>query len=237
MLFSIGFLQITNTYLVSIIVTILLCVSVYYINKKLSFEKPSNLQVMVEYIIDFLYSTAGEIVDDKNKLNEFFPLVATYFIYILVVNWIGLTPIFGTIGFFTKGGFIPLFKTVNSDLNSTLSMALISVISSQYFAIKHLGLLNHLKRYFSLNPINLFVGLIELISEFTKVISLSFRLYGNILAGDLVIANFTSLVGFIVPLPFMGLELIVGFVQASVFAMLTLAFTNILTTNMEEHGH
>ena len=119
----------------------------------------------------------------------------------------------------------------------TLSLALISVITTHFFAIKYLGFKNYLKKWFSLEMFGvfLFVGLLELVSEFTKIVSLSFRLFGNIFAGEVVLSTVSNIFAFIVPLPFYFLELIVAFVQAAVFMMLTLVFMVLLTEKHESH--
>ncbi|MDP2673227.1 MAG: F0F1 ATP synthase subunit A, partial [Nanoarchaeota archaeon] len=96
------------------------------------------------------------------------------------------------------------------------------------------GFSEYISKFISFNPINLFIGGLEIISEITKVISLSFRLFGNIFAGEIVLSTVSSLFAFIFPLPFMFLEIIVGLVQALVFAMLTMAFMAILTTSHNE---
>ena len=111
----------------------------------------------------------------------------------------------------------------------TLSLALISVVVTHYYSVTALGIVDYLKRYFSFNPANLFVGLMEIISEITKILSLSFRLFGNIFAGETLLVTISSIAAFILPLPFMLLEIIVGFVQAAIFMMLTLVFMTILT--------
>lgn len=129
-----------------------------------------------------------------------------------------------------KKVFVPYFRAINSDLNTTLGLALVSVLATHFLAIRYLGAGGYLGKFFSLNPIFLFVGLIELVGEFTKVASLSFRLFGNILAGETVLHTATTkLFAFVVPIPFYFLEIIVGFVQALIFAILTLTFMVILT--------
>jgi F-type H+-transporting ATPase subunit a len=134
-----------------------------------------------------------------------------------------------------KEVLVPLFRSANSDINLTLSLALISVLVTHYFSITTLGFGSYLARYLSLNPIYLFVGILEIIAEFTKVISLSFRLFGNIFAGEALLVTISGILAFIAPLPFMMLELLVGFVQATVFMMLTLVFMTILTEKHEAH--
>lgn len=226
-------LPITNTFLTTLIVATLLILLSYIYSRKVELI-PGTYQNIIEAIIEFLYNTAYTVVGKHSVTRRLFPLIATFFIFILVSNWFGLLPIFHGIGFtLTNGTFVPLLRPINSDLNTTGALAIISMVATQYYAISYVGIIAHIKRYISLNPIYLFVGLLELVSEFTKIISLSFRLFGNIYAGDIVISSFTNISSIFIfsvllPLPFMGLELVVGFVQAAVFAMLTLAFTNIL---------
>lgn len=126
-------------------------------------------------------------------------------------------------------------RSPNADLNLTLGLAIISVFLTHYFAVHLLGWKSYLGRFFSLNPVFLFVGILEIISEFTKLISLSFRLFGNIFAGEALLTTISGIFAFFAPLPFMGLELLVGFVQATVFMMLTLVFMSILSEKHEVH--
>ena len=140
-------------------------------------------------------------------------------------NLLGLLPGFATITFRDE----PLLRSINSDLNMTLALALTSAVLTHAFALYYLGIIDYLKKWFTLNPIFLFVGLLELVGEFTKIVSLSFRLFGNIFAGEVVLATISSIFAFVIPLPFYFLEIIVGFVQAAVFMMLTLVFMVLLS--------
>ena len=162
----------------------------------------------------------------------------SFFIFILLSNWLSLLPGIGTIGFFEENEghrvLSPILRGSTSDINVTLGLALVSVAATHILSIKTLGIVEYLTRYFSINPINLFIGLLEIISEITKIISLSFRLFGNIFAGEVVLHTVSSLFAFVFPLPFLFLEMIVVFVQALVFAMLTMAFMAILTTSHSE---
>jgi len=220
-------LPVTNTLLVSwgviIILTILSVVATWRVRLV-----PSGLQNLFEMVIDFGYTTVEGLAGSK-KAKVFFPIVMTFFLFILFSNWIGLLPGFATISF--KGE--PLLRSMNSDLNMTLALALTSAFLTHAFAIHYLGVIDYLKRWFTLNPIFLFVGLLELVGEVTKVVSLSFRLFGNIFAGEVVLATIAGIFAFVVPLPFYFLEIIVGFVQAAVFMMLTLVFMVLLS---EKHA-
>lgn len=237
----IGPLPITNTLLVSWIIVIFLVAIAYLSTRKMSLIPTSKLQNLMELIIEAGYSTVEDLAHSRAKI--IFPIVMTFFLYIILANWFGLLPGFGTVGFNVvhdgQSTFLPLLRSVNSDLNMTLGLAVVSAVLTHYLSVKYLGIIDYLKHWFSLNPILLFVGLLEIVSEFTKVLSLSFRLFGNIFAGEVVLATIAKIApftAFIVPLPFYFLEIIVGFVQAAVFMMLTLVFMVILTEkHAEEH--
>ena len=226
----IGFLPVTNTLLVSwIVMTILTIVSVVTTFRLRAV--PSGLQNFMELIIEGGYGMVEDLA--KSKAKVFFPFVFTFFLFIIMANWVGLIPGMGTITF--RGQ--PLFRSMSSDLNMTLSLALVSAVATHFFAIKYLGLGAYLKRWVSLEmfPVFLFVGILEIVSEFTKIISLSFRLFGNIFAGEVVLSTIAGIFAFVLPLPFYGLEIVVGFVQAAVFMMLTLVFMVLLTEKHAEH--
>ncbi|MBI2019728.1 F0F1 ATP synthase subunit A [Candidatus Daviesbacteria bacterium] len=219
-------LPIANTLLVSWITMAVIIFLVFLATKKVRLV-PNGMQSVFEVIVDFIYTTVEGLAGKKTQV--FFPIVATFFLFILFSNWIGLLPGFGTVTYHKE----PLLRSMNSDLNMTLALALTSAFLTHFFAIRYLGIIDYLKKWFTLNPIFLFVGLLELVGEFTKVVSLSFRLFGNIFAGEVVLATVSSIFAFIVPLPFYFLEIIVGFVQAAVFMMLTLVFMVLLS---EKHA-
>ena len=231
-IFSLGPLSITNTLITTIITTTLISIFAVAVSKKVTLVPTSKLQLASELVIENIFSTIEDL-SDIERAKRFLPIVATFFIFIVVANLLGLLPGFNTIGFneihHGEKVFIPLLRSINSDLNVTLALALISVGITHYYSISALGIVNYLKRYFSLNPANLFVGLLEIIAEITKILSLSFRLFGNIFAGETLLVTISALFAFILPLPFMFLEIIVGFVQAAIFMMLTLVFMVILT--------
>lgn len=197
-------------------------------------KNPSRRQNFAEWIVESILSLAEGITGDRQKALYFLPLGMTFFIFILVNNWLGLLPGVGSIGFHEtlasgETSFIPLFRAANADLNTTLALALISVAAIQYFGIAHLGI-KYFKKFFNFqSPIHFGVGILEIISEFAKIISFSFRLFGNVFAGEVLLAVITGLVPFIAPLPFYGLELFVGLVQALVFTILSLVFFQVAT--------
>ncbi len=235
-LFNIGPLPITFTFITTWIVTLIFLAFAYFATKKIT-AVPQGLQNFAESLIeitrDFVEPIAG------NKTAVFLPIVASFFFFILIGNYFGILPGVGTIGFFKHEGaqttFVPLFRSINSDLNTTLALGLISGLFTHFFAVRYLGIKGYIGKFLSFNPIFLFVGLLELVGEFTKVISLSFRLFGNVYAGEVLLTTASSkLFAFILPIPFYFLELLVGFVQALIFAILTLGFMVILTN---KQGH
>lgn len=224
-----GFIPITNTLLHTLFVDCLLIGTTFYINSKLTLIPNNFFQNAMESIIEAFYNLTESVA--AHAASKIFPYFMSFFLFILLANWSSLIPGVGTIGVYEHEKFIPLFRGTTSDLNTTLGLALISAVATHSLSIGTIGIKEYLSRYFSLNPINLFIGILEIISEITKVISLSFRLFGNIFAGEVVLITVSSIFAFIFPLPFLLLEVIVGMVQALVFSMLTMVFMAILTTS------
>lgn len=235
-LFQIGPLPITNSILTTWIVTLLLIVAARVATAKIA-AVPQGLQNLAESAVEAFQELVTSVAGERTKV--FLPIVATFFFFILFGNYFGLLPGIGSIGFFLheegREIFVPLFRSINSDLNTTVALALVSLGVTHYLAIKYLGLGPYIGKFLSLNPIFFFVGVMEIISEFTKILSLSFRLFGNIFAGEVLLTTAaTRFYAFVIPIPFYFLEILVGFVQALIFAMLTLVFMVILT---QKEGH
>lgn len=231
----IGSFPVTNSILVTWIVIAILVVISYLSTRKVSLV-PSGLQNIMESIVEVGYSTVENLAHSRTRV--IFPIVMTFFLFITAGNLLGLVPGFGTVGFNQitngKSQFVPLFRGANADLNTTLALALISAVATHVLSVRCLGVKNYLLRWVSLNPIFLFVGVLEIVSEFTKVVSLSFRLFGNIFAGEVLLGTVSTLFAFILPLPFYFLEIIVAVVQAAVFYMLSLVFMVLLTEKHPE---
>ena len=231
--------SVTNSLLTGVIVMLALILIAFKVNSQkpgLKVEKRKTLFLVFEMIIEGFYNFFKNIAGEKTE--KIFPLLLTFFLFILFGNWIGLLPGVGSIGFWehTDHGeiFVPLFRGPNADLNTTLALALISVSITQYLSVKALGLKVYISRFINLkNPIKFFVGILELVSEFAKVLSFSFRLFGNIFAGEVLLMVMVFLVPLFIPIPFLALEIFVGFVQALVFTMLTTIFVVVATQHHE----
>jgi F-type H+-transporting ATPase subunit a len=229
-------LPITNTLLTTWIVTGILLLFAYFATRKQT-KIPGKLQNFAEIIIEGLQDLVEPVAHNKTKV--FMPILVSFFLFILLGNYFGLLPGVGTIGFYEQLDghevFVPFLRSINSDLNTTLALGIVSIVYTHYLAIKYLGLKGYAGKFLSLNPIFLFVGILEFFGEFTKIVSLSFRLFGNVFAGEVLLTTAsTKLFAFLVPIPFYSLELLVGFVQAFIFTMLTMVFMVILTS---DHAH
>jgi F-type H+-transporting ATPase subunit a len=230
-----GSFPITNSLVMSWMVTGLFVVGALFIRWRLAFV-PGKAQSAVELTLEFLLSLMDSVTGDRRKSERVFPLVATLFVFIIALNWFGLLPGVGSIGVRAAHDgrgvlLVPFFRGGNADLNSTLALALVAVVATHFYGLRELGLLRHLGKFFTVrNPLVFFVGILEFVSEIAKVISFSFRLFGNIFAGEVLLIVVAAIVPYIAPLPFLGLELFVGFIQALVFAVLTLVFLQIAST-------
>ena len=241
---TIGSWKITNTLVNSTILMVFFVVMSAVIGRAISLQ-PNRLQNLVEWIVESLLEFFDQVTGDRKLSIRFLPIVGTFFLFIACSNWFGLFPGTGAIGrwFLHEGKpeFVPLLRSANSDLNLTIALALVSVLGSHLIGMMTLGFLTHWNKFIqiggivkaikSLNPINVLValvefivGLIELFSEAAKVVSLSLRLFGNIFAGEVLLTVITGLVSYVVPVPFMLMEILVGIVQATVFSLLTLVY-------------
>jgi F-type H+-transporting ATPase subunit a len=220
-------LTITNAMVYSWFVTLVMVGMALVIRKKTAFI-PGRFQGGVEAVVGGARDFMADILGSAKKANAFFSFIATLFFFILLNNWLALLPI-GSLQF--HGHHI--FRTTNSDLNHTLILAVVAVIMIQVFGITTLGFFKYAHKFFVnplKDPIGCFIGILEMVSEIAKLISFSFRLFGNIFAGEVLLVIISHLLPVGAPLPFMFLEMFVGLIQAVVFATLTLVFVKIATS-------
>lgn len=283
-LWSIGDFPITNSLITTWIVMVLLVLFSLRATSKMRLI-PSGVQLLAETVVGGLYDFFSSVVG--RHIKQFFPFIATLFIYIVVANWVGLLPGVGTIGYFhtskeevvknetstsdlktaleseilhgspikdtkaeivtlsddaqkekeSEAKFTPLFRAATADLNMTIALAIVSIIAMQYFGFKTLGS-HYSGRFISFkDPIAFAVGLLEIMSDLSKVLSFAFRLFGNIFAGEVLLAVVAFIMPFIVPLPFLVMELFVGIIQALVFSMLSAAFFSMAVSHEDGDSH
>jgi F-type H+-transporting ATPase subunit a len=256
----------TNSFVFTVLVTVLIVWVSRWATRNMELV-PSGPQNLFETVVETLYKTFEGIVG-RHMIPKVFPLLATLFIFILAANWVGLIPGVGTIGFGKPAGPLtvsevtaPLLRPANADLNMTLGMALFFMGWWVIWTIQEVGVIGFLKHTFApkggvtgvlwvvLLPLFLFVGVIEIISIAIRPVSLSFRLFGNIFAGETLLHTMSTigsalpiplnwLTSVLFPLPFYFLELLVGLLQAFVFAMLCAVYIKLSTDSGEgEHGH
>jgi F-type H+-transporting ATPase subunit a len=257
----VGGFTITNSLINSWMAVLILAIFFILVGKKRKSSpagEPRGIQNLFEIILEQALTLADSITSDRKKSEKLLPITLALFLFILVNNWLGLLPGMGTIGFVehTQGHnlFVPYFRGGTADINTTLALALIAVIGSHVMGVITVGAWGHLNKFVNLkalaeipgkvrndvsiilvNPIKAFVGIVEFIGEIAKIASLSFRLFGNIFAGEVLLASMMALFAFFLPLPFMFLEIIVGLIQALIFSLLTLVFMTIAMESHEEH--
>jgi len=256
----IGSMPITNSLLNSWIAVLVIVIMAVAIRRRLA-DIPRGIQHYAEFILEGALSVADSVTNSRAKSLRFLPFVLPIFFFILINNWIGILPWVGTVGFMeTHDGhsvFVPFLRGGTADLNTTLALSIMAVVATHIAGVVSVGVWSHLNRFINLetlwgigaelkkgnftallvNPIHFFVGLIEIIGEIAKVASLSFRLFGNIFAGEVLLAVMASILAYALPIPFLFLELVVGLIQGMIFAMLTLVFLVVMSTEHGDHDH
>jgi len=247
---------ITNSIIAAWLSIIVLVGISYAITRRLKLI-PTRLQSMLESALGWLLNFCQEVAGEKNG-RRFFPIVATIFLFVITNAWLSLLPGFGSILITNaEGEAVHLLRGANTDINMPLALALISFIFVEYWGISSLGGLRYLKKFVNVGRffqsigqlvrgrlraglsgmfngvIDVFVGTLEALSELIRIVSFTFRLFGNMTAGEILLLIVAFLVPWVLALPFYGLELLVGFVQALIFGGLTLVFATIAVTHHE----
>ena len=251
--FHIGSLPVTNA-MVNAWIAVIFFVVVAFLASRMNAKVPKGLQNFFEAVVEFMLNEAQKVTGDEKKSRAFLPIVGTIFLFLLFSNWLGLIPGTGSIGIYGMHHgaveLLPLLRPAASDLNLTLGIALFAVGMSHVYGLMTLGFAGHLSKFVNIigivkslkkGPMAIIValiefgvGFIEIVSELAKVLSLSLRLFGNIFAGEVLITVMLGLFSFFLPIPFIFFEILVGAIQATVFAMLTLAYLTVATA---AHGH
>ncbi|MEK9157406.1 MAG: F0F1 ATP synthase subunit A [Patescibacteria group bacterium] len=265
-IFSFAGFPITNSMINAWIAVVFFVGVAFVVSRRKGALVPRGIHNVFEAALVWYLEQMDGVTSDRKKSRAFLPLVGTIFFFLLFSNWIGLMPGTGTIGVWGMatsvatdvvghGGveLLPLLRPVGADLNMTLALAVLSLVYVQFTGIRIQGFINYFSKFVNIRGIfraipkgpmafitaviEFFVGIIEIASEFAKVASLSLRLFGNVFAGEVLIGVMLGLVSFLVPIPFMFLEILVGFIQATVFSTLVLVFLVIATESHDDHGH
>ena len=246
---------VTNALLTSWVAVFIITVLAFALRFKFR-EIPGKIQNLFEIIIDGALSMCDQVTGNRALSVKIFPIAISVFFFILINNWLGLLPL-GGFGIVEEGEhgltFVPFLRGGTADINTTLALAVMSVLGANIFGIFSIGAWKTFNKYVNLKilgeiftkirheptvvivaPITFFVGLIEVVGEFAKIASLSFRLFGNVFAGEVLLVSMAALVAYIVPIPFMFLEILVGVIQALIFSILTVVY---FTIGASDHDH
>ena len=251
-----GSFTVTNALFTSWVVVFILIVIGIVVKTSIK-RIPKGIQNLFEVLIEEAEKLCDQVTSSRAITNKAFPIVFAVFMFVLLNNWMGILPLggFGLIEIGEHGkAFIPLFRSGTADINGTLPLAILSVIGANIFGIISIGLWKTINKYVNLNalgriftkikkdpailmtaPIMFAVGILELVGEFAKIASLSFRLFGNVFAGEVLLASMGAIIAFILPTPFLLLEVLVGVIQAFIFAILTLVYYTISSMDHDEH--
>lgn len=239
-LFHIGSFPVTNTFLTTVIVSALIVLFAYVAGRSLTL-KPSRFQAVLELLVMYPYDFVRDTLQNDAVAKKIYPVIMTVFLLILAQNWFGLLPITEGIGARSLPSapheVVSYLYSGATDLNFTLALAVIVFLAIEFFGFTTLGVPAYLGKFFKnpfRSPISFVVGIIELISEFVRLVAFSFRLFGNIFAGKVLILVIMFFVPLVAPVPFLAFETFVGFIQAAIFALLTLFFTKIAIELHEE---
>ena len=207
-IFSIGNFNITNGLLLAAVVSLILIIFAVIFRSKIKMV-PGKVQAVVEMGLEGLLGLMESVLGTRAAAEKYLPLIATIFIFVLTSNWLGLLPGVGSFHIKVGEDVVPLFRSPAADLNFTLALAIIAVFTTNFFGIVVLGTFTHIKKFINFSsPINFFVGILEFLSEISRVISFSFRLFGNIFAGEVLLTIIFFLLPYIVPIPFMFMEIL-----------------------------
>jgi F-type H+-transporting ATPase subunit a len=218
-------IPLTNTLLMSWVVVLFIVLLAFLTTKAIKLI-PGKFQIVMETMIGGAHTFVESSLESKKLADRFTPFLISLFLFILIGNWLEFIPGVESIVYHThEGEVVPLLRAINTDLNIPLALAIIAFVTIEVTGIMVLGLWKYVGKFLNFrSPIGLFVGLLELLSEMIRLISFSFRLFGNIFAGSVLVMIITFLAPYVVPAPFMLFELFVGLIQAAVFALLTLFF-------------
>jgi F-type H+-transporting ATPase subunit a len=250
-------LPVTGTILASWF-TVLFLVLVSWLATRRMQLVPGRFQAVFEFIVGWIYDLCLSVAGDKNG-RKFFPVVCTIFLYVAFNAWLSLIPGFGSLHITNaEGRAVEIFRAANTDINTPLMLAIISFIFVAYYGLRSLGA-GWLRQYFNFSPffhsfslafkgkfnfmnifsgfINIFIGLLEFLSMLIRLISFTFRLFGNMTAGEILVIVAAFLIPLGVDWLVYGLELLIGFIQALVFSGLTLAFLTMSVASHEAEAH
>lgn len=237
--FSVGGIAVTNSMITGFIGLVIVLSILFYVAGKVKKDKYNRFVGLVQWVFEGLLKSIDDIIPDRELARKVTPLAVTIFFVVIINYWLSIMPGLDSI----RIGEVPLFRGMTADLNFTLALAIITIVTVQVYAIKHLGVFGNAKRYFRnpiKDPIGAFEGILELVGEVSRGTALALRLFGNAFAGEvllLVVVALTSYFASVVLPFFMIFELFIGFIQAYVFFVLTLIFISLAVAGHGDDSH
>ena len=242
-IFKIGPIAVTNSILYGLICGIFMAGVLIWASKKIKINGQKGFPAVVDLAIDIIISMLESTFHSRKKAVKYAPIFAYYLLFILFANLLELVPWVGEgLHVVSGAGKTVLFRPFTADLNGTIAMSIIAIVLVQILSVKEQGFKKHLQHYFSnkpWNPINFFIGLLEVFGEFTRILSLSLRLFLNTAVGEILITVFTSLIleGGRTPLaviPILLFEMLVAGIQAYVFTILSATYLELAIAHGDE---
>ncbi len=227
-------IPLTSTMVMVWITMLILTCSAVVLKRRLSLV-PGKVQIVAETLVGGAFEYVESTLESKELARKYFPLIMTIFIFILALNWFGLVPGVNSIGMYSESHgehtLIPFLYPANTDLNITIGLSIVAFVCIELAGILMLGFLKYGGKFINFSsPLGFAIGLIDLVSELARLISFSFRLFGNIFAGKTLLVVVIFFAPYVAPVPILAFEVFVGFIQAFVFAILTLFFIKIATS-------
>jgi F-type H+-transporting ATPase subunit a len=243
-LFTVGPLTVTNSMLYGLICSIAIMAIMIYAAKRISVRPKKSWTTLVELMTEYIISLLQGPLGSRKQALRFAPIFGVYFIFIMFNNLLGLLPFVGP-GVYSslEGAHTPLFRPFTADINGTIAMSVIAILFVQYLSIREQGPKKHLQHYFTnkpFNPLNFFIGVLEVFGELTRILSLSLRLFLNTAVGEILVAVFTSMILSagrtpVAVIPILLFEVLVAYIQAYVFTVLCGTYLGIAIAHAHEH--
>lgn len=241
---TIGSFSITNSMIYGAICALLLLVIAVFARKKTRLKATKGITQFIEMIMEFVIGLIEGPLGSRAKAVQYAPIFGAFFVFIIFNNIMGIMPWVGPgINATTAEGTFPLFRAFTADLNGTIAMAIVAIGTVQYLSIRESGFMGHLKHYFTnkpFNPVNMFIGLLEVFGEITRMISLSLRLFLNTVVGEILIAVFAFIgkdfQSFTI-LPIAMFEILVACIQAYVFTVLCATYLGLAIAHSHDDEH
>lgn len=243
-IFTVGPLTVTNSMIYGVICAVLIGAFFVWVAKRIHVKAQKGVGQIVEFGVEYIVNLLHGPLGSHSAAVKYAPLFGAYFFFIICTNLLGLVPLVGPgLTVDIDGTHTPLFRPFTADLNGTIAMAVIAIIMVQVLSVREQGGKKHMQHYFTnkpFNPINLFVGILDIFGEFTRVLSLSLRLFLNTAVGEILIAVFTSMIAAngrtpLAAIPIFLFEMLVAYIQAYVFTVLSATYLGLAISHAHEY--